>query len=155
MIRHAVENDIPEICRFGINEVQEVGGEMLGWGAHCESIAKNVLGCIEGRVPGVAIVCEIDEKIIGMFIAQFLSQVTDERKWSAREVTWYVLPEYRGNGLGQSMREKAIKCAARKGLQQFWLSVMLRPGHERAVEKMQEGGFYPVSIQMMKNLSEE
>jgi GNAT superfamily N-acetyltransferase len=154
-VRTASLDEAVEVAQLAGVEWQETIGPKLGWRFSIGSCAYMVADAIVGGHPGDVIVAYDDEqkRIVGMFLTWVSRMTTDLSMQVTSEKSIYVLPEYRGQGLGVKLIRFAEKMAFSKGSKRLDVSALvLADNYEKLCEKYKRMGYVPAHTTFVKHL---
>lgn len=131
MIRKATMDDTLDILRMA-ERAYEAGGHHVYMGeydpARMEALVAHLLSDDDGEV----FIAKDGDLALGM-VALAMSNVVLSNNYSmAQEITWYVEPEARENGVGEALLKAAIEWARARNVD-LWMSA---PKASRAIANM-------------------
>lgn len=111
MIRRATKEDTKDLITLSFLEYMEYGGSAVtGQNFNYEScLLTSNIRFDDPRIGAVFVVEEADGKVVGMIIGSYGRFPADISQHTLHEVSWYVLPEYRGHGYGFALLEALEK----------------------------------------------
>jgi GNAT superfamily N-acetyltransferase len=128
-IRHATQADSQQFCRlwraFLESECKRSPLSESPTNANINRYWEQFQGIVKGRVAGITLVAEANNKLVGVFMAA--DYATETERMGGRGVAIsgeWVEPEYRQQGLAKQMESQALAWARDQGLWDFVVLVM-------------------------------
>jgi len=154
-IRAATAEDLPEIVALWKGEYDEEDVDILGKAFSWYSSFKFAEGTLLGKVPGEVFVAEVDHKIVGMNISQYMPFGGNANVIICHEIAWYVYPEYRKIGIGKALVDAVEVEAIKKGAQRISLgTAVTTPYSDILIEKYKKWGYVPFQTLCVKAIGD-
>lgn len=114
MIRSALKRDVPGLLRMGREFFKESGlSSFMAWDDFSFEITATRL--IEGKIPGVILVADDDDKLVGMAACLLFPMYFNLSVPAAQELFWWVDPRHRfgvGGWLIEELEDQAKEAGA-------------------------------------------
>ena len=120
-VRFAKDNDITDILILG-----EKFFDLAKWPRYAEwdknSVFTTLTSLINGKLNGILLVGEVDNKVVGMSAALIFPFYFNFNILVGQEIFWYVEDEFRNSGIGAGMMQKLEQESKLRGASVFIIS---------------------------------
>jgi len=118
-IREAVLEDVPDIARLvgRLKRLHEEFDSLLKVREDIETASREYIEKALKEGSGIILVAHIGKKIIGMIKGSLIDRVFFDPRLVGMLEEFYILPEYRRRGVGQTLLDEMLKRLREKGVE--------------------------------------
>jgi len=154
IVREATEEDIPKVLSLFYQEfLEERADEWTCFDYSHESLCSAIKSILKDKRLGFLLVAEdCGKKILGAILMEGGRPLFNLQKFFYNEACWFVLPEYRGMGIGVKLFEHACLEAERLGANAVMMGRPLSEGFENLDRFYRSKGLKPGQAIYLKDL---
>lgn len=155
-IRRATAEDAPRVVEIGFAEYMEEMTFMVGLNFNFMTLFVRYVNLSKSPELGHILVAEEDGKIVGFYSCRYVPSMLDDTQKICHESGWFVVPEYRGKGIGRALKKETVKLAVENGCQfmQIGSAVTTETGRS-LMEWYQRDGYIPFQMEAFKRITPE
>jgi len=154
IVREATEEDIPKVLSLFYQEfLEEKGDELACLDYSHESLCSAIKSILKDKRLGFLLVAEdCGKKVVGAILMEVARCIFNLQRHFYSETAWFVLPEYRGMGIGAKLFEQVCLEAKRLGATAVMMGRPLSEGFERLDGFYKTKGLKPSQAVYFKDL---
>lgn len=155
-IRRARVDEAPAVVTIGFHEYVEELMFMLGLDFSFLTLFNRYIHLIQNEDLGHVLVADVDGEIAGFYSCRYVPFMLCDYQRICHESGWYVLPKFRGQGIGRALKRETARLAREHGCQYMQIGSAVTTEKGRSLmEWYQRDGYVPFQLEAFKRITEE